>query len=30
LQQKVAKKYGYKLIDHKLELYGVKINSKKS
>ena len=30
LQQKVAKKYGYKLVDHKLELYGVKINSKKS
>ena len=29
LQQKVAKKYGYKLIDHKLELYGVKISSKK-
>ena len=29
LQQKVAKKYGYKLVDHKLELYGVKINSKK-
>ena len=28
LQKKVAKKYGYKLVDHKLELYGVKINSK--
>jgi len=26
LQQKVADKYGYKLIDHKLELYGVKKN----
>ena len=29
LQQKVAKKYGYKLVDHKLELYGIKLNSKK-
>ena len=27
LQKKVAKKYGYKLVDHKLELYGVKVNS---
>ena len=25
--KKVAKKYGYKLVDHKLELYGVKVNS---
>ena len=24
LQQKVADKYGYKLVDHKLELYGMK------
>ena len=24
LQQKVAEKYGYTLVDHKLELYGVK------
>ena len=24
LQEKVAEKYGYKLVDHKLELYGVK------
>jgi len=24
LQQKVADKYGYKLVDHKLELYGTK------
>ena len=24
LQEKVAQKYGYKLVDHKLELYGVK------
>tara|TARA_B100000900_G_scaffold301268_1_gene259850 strand:+ start:1266 stop:1697 length:432 start_codon:yes stop_codon:yes gene_type:complete len=24
LQNKVAEKYGYKLVDHKLELYGVK------
>jgi len=24
LQQKVAVKYGYKLVDHKLELYGIK------
>tara|TARA_B100000614_G_scaffold52794_1_gene45465 strand:- start:167 stop:601 length:435 start_codon:yes stop_codon:yes gene_type:complete len=29
LQKKVAEKHGYKLVDHKLELYGVKINSKK-
>ena len=28
LQKKVAKKYGYKLVAHKLELYGVKVNSK--
>tara|TARA_B100000965_G_scaffold395102_1_gene408159 strand:- start:490 stop:927 length:438 start_codon:yes stop_codon:yes gene_type:complete len=28
LQKKVAEKYGYKLVDHKLELYGVKIKSK--
>ena len=27
LQKKVAKKHGYKLVDHKLELYGVKVNS---
>jgi len=27
LQQKVADKYGYKLVDHKLELYGIKKNS---
>ena len=27
LQKKVAEKYGYKLVDHKLELYGVKKNS---
>ena len=24
LQKKVADKYGYNLVDHKLELYGVK------
>ena len=24
LQKKIANKYGYKLVDHKLELYGVK------
>ena len=34
LQEKVAKKYGYELVDHKLELYGIKkkkiINGKKS
>ena len=24
LQEKIADKYGYKLVDHKLELYGVK------
>ena len=29
LQKKVAEKYGYTLVDHKLELYGVKIKSKK-
>ena len=28
LQQKVAEKYGYELIDHKLELYGLKKKSK--
>ena len=28
LQKKVAEKYGYKLVDHKLELYGVKVNLK--
>ena len=28
LQKKVAEKYGYKLVDHKLELYGTKINPK--
>ena len=28
LQKKVAKKYGYELIDHKLELYGLKKKSK--
>ena len=28
LQEKIADKYGYTLVDHKLELYGVKINSK--
>jgi len=24
LKKKVAEKYGYKLVDHKLELYGIK------
>ena len=28
LQKKVAEKYGYKLVDHKLELYGIKKNPK--
>ena len=28
LQKKVAEKYGYDLVDHKLELYGVKKNPK--
>tara|TARA_B100000686_G_C16293235_1_gene714703 strand:+ start:57 stop:470 length:414 start_codon:yes stop_codon:yes gene_type:complete len=28
LQKKVADKYGYELVDHKLELYGVKKNKK--
>ena len=27
LQRKVADKYGYKLVDHKLELYGIKKNN---
>ena len=27
LQNKVAEKYGYKLVDHKLELYGIKKNN---
>ena len=27
LQQKVAEKYGYTLVDHKLELYGIKKKS---
>jgi len=29
LQNKVAEKYGYTLVDHKLELYGIKKESKK-
>ena len=29
LQKKVAEKYGYKLVDHKLELYGVKKDPQK-
>ena len=28
LQKKVAEKYGYELVDHKLELYGIKKNKK--
>ena len=28
LQKKIASKYGYKLVDHKLELYGVKVDKK--
>ena len=28
LQKKIAEKHGYKLVDHKLELYGVKVDSK--
>ena len=28
LQKKIANKYGYKLVDHKLELYGVKLDKK--
>ena len=27
LQQKIAEKYGYNLVDHKLELYGIKKKS---
>ncbi|MEC7526027.1 MAG: transcriptional repressor [Myxococcota bacterium] len=30
LQKKVAEELGYRLVDHRLELYGVKIDSKKS
>ena len=29
LQKKVAEKYGYELVDHKFELYGVKKNQNK-
>ena len=29
LQKKVAEKYGYTLVDHKLELYGIKKNPNK-
>ena len=29
LQEKIAEKYGYKLVDHRLELYGVKKNHNK-
>ena len=28
LQKKIAEKYGYELVDHKLELYGVKVDKK--
>ena len=28
LQNKIAEKYGYQLVDHKLELYGIKKNHK--
>ena len=28
LQKKIANKHGYKLVDHKLELYGVKVDKK--
>tara|TARA_A100001037_G_scaffold251419_1_gene234922 strand:+ start:732 stop:1163 length:432 start_codon:yes stop_codon:yes gene_type:complete len=28
LQKKIANKYGYELVDHKLELYGVKVDKK--
>lgn len=30
LQKKVAEELGYRLVDHRLELYGVKIDSKKT
>ena len=30
LQKKVAEKLGYKLVDHRLELYGTKLKSKKT
>ena len=29
LQKKVSEKLGYKLVDHRLELYGIKIKNKK-
>lgn len=29
LQEKIAEKYGYKLVDHRLELYGVPLDKKK-
>ena len=29
LQKKVSEKLGYKLVDHRLELYGIKIKTKK-
>ena len=29
LQEKIAEKYGYKLVDHRLELYGVPLEKKK-
>ena len=28
LQEKIAEKYGYKLVDHRLELYGVPLDKK--
>jgi len=28
LKKKIAEKYGYSLVDHKLELYGIKVKSK--
>ena len=30
LQKQVAKKLGYELVDHRLELYGIKIKNKKT
>ena len=30
LQEKISHKFGYKLLGHKLELYGIKMNNKKS
>ncbi|HEC14399.1 MAG TPA: transcriptional repressor, partial [Rhodospirillales bacterium] len=30
LQEKIARKHGYKLVDHRLELYGVPLDKAKT